>query len=79
MRRRNMGMDNRNLMNNDHGAGKGDADRSPNWRENYDEVAWPDGGKRAEGNGFVRKGGKIIKRYGPAEPEKDGQGPHIKV
>jgi hypothetical protein len=75
-----MGQDNRNLMNADHGAGKGDADRSPNWREHYDDVAWPDGGKsRSEGDGFVRKGGKIIKRYGPAEPEKHAEGPAIRV
>ncbi len=23
-----------------HGAGKGDADRSPKWRENYDDINW---------------------------------------
>lgn len=23
-----------------HGAGKGDADRSPKWRDNYDEINW---------------------------------------
>ena len=23
-----------------HGAGKGDADRSPGWRNNYDEINW---------------------------------------
>lgn len=22
-------------------SGKGDADRSPGWRENYDEIGWP--------------------------------------
>jgi hypothetical protein len=24
-----------------HGAGKGDAERSPGWRENYPEINWP--------------------------------------
>jgi hypothetical protein len=27
------------------GAGKGDADRSPKWRDHYDEIDWPSGGK----------------------------------
>lgn len=66
----------RSMFNN----GKGDADRSPGWRDKYDDIAWPDGGKRNDGDGFVRKSdGKIVKRYGPAEPTKDAQAPHIKV
>ena len=48
--------------------GKGDADRSPGWRYRYNDVLWPDGGKRTEGDGFVRRGSKLVKRYGPAEP-----------
>lgn len=26
-------------------AGKGDADRSPKWRDHYDEIRWPNGGR----------------------------------
>ena len=46
----------------DTGAGKGDKDRSPGWRDNYDEVNW---GKRepSEIDGFIRKGNKQIKYY----------------
>lgn len=51
--------------------GKGDADRSPGWREEYDTIAWPDGAK----NGVK----KFKKVYGPQAPKADDQGPHIKV
>lgn len=80
MRRRNTGLTDRNMFNNTHGAGKGDTDRSPNWREHYDEVQWPDGGKaHSEGNGFVRRGAKLVKKYGTTEPEKFDIPPNIKV
>jgi hypothetical protein len=32
-----------------HINGKGDKDRSPGWREHYDEIAWPH-----DNTGFVR-------------------------
>jgi hypothetical protein len=55
------------------GNGKGDADRSPGWRQHYDEIEWdvcdifhPDDPN------VKRKGGRIIKRYGPAAPRKLG-------
>lgn len=51
-------------------AGKGDADRSPEWRKHYDEIAWPDGGKRHATDGFRRSGARLIKRYGVSEPVK---------
>ena len=57
-----------------HGAGKGDADRSPRWRDHYDEVAWP-----KSDDGFTRTGNRQVKRYGTAEPVPDDKGPHIKV
>jgi hypothetical protein len=52
------------------GAGKGSADRSPGWRQHYDEISWPvtiddDGSvRRAVVDTFFRgSGGKLIKRY----------------
>lgn len=59
-----------------NGAGKGDADRSPGWREHYDEIDW--GGFAVnldEGHKnfritkpvdatFERRGNKLIKKYG---------------
>lgn len=38
------------------GAGKGDAERSPGWRKNYDAIDWPSGGKGPK---------KFRKIYGP--------------
>jgi hypothetical protein len=56
----------RNLFNNDHGAGKGDKERGSKWRENYPAIEWgifrPD---------MERRGVKQVKRYGTlakAEP-----------
>lgn len=52
--------------------GKGDADRSPLWRNNYHEIAWPDGGRRLATEGFVQRGaGKLVKHYGVREPMKN--------
>jgi len=52
------------------GAGKGDTDRSPGWRANYDEISWPvnindDGSlRRRVDDTFFRVGsGKLRKRY----------------
>jgi hypothetical protein len=42
--------------------GKGDADRSPGWRHGYDHVNWGPG----DDSGFTRRGGRMVKRYGPA-------------
>lgn len=56
----------RSMFNN----GKGDADRSPGWRDHYDDISWPDGGKRQSSDGFSRRGGKLVKRYGTAEQPK---------
>lgn len=42
------------------GAGKGDVDRSPGWREHYDEINWP-----RSNDGFEQLGVKRQrKRYG---------------
>lgn len=52
------------------GAGKGDADRSPGWRDNYDEIGWPvvilDNGSTHKliDEAFKRSGNKLIKKYG---------------
>lgn len=62
---RNSGQTQRHLLES-HGAGKGDADRSPGWREQYDTVAWPH-----DDAGFERVGThKQVKRYGQREPVK---------
>jgi hypothetical protein len=45
------------------GAGKGDADRSPGWREHYDEIQWSPR-QPAEPKRFR-------KVYGPATPRPD--------
>ena len=79
MRKNNFGQTGRGAFGSSHGAGKGDVDRSPGWRDHYDEVTWTEGDKRAEGNGFVRRGGKLVKRYGQAEPEKLEKAPNIKI
>jgi hypothetical protein len=61
-------------------AGKGSADRSPGWRDKYDDIAWPDGGaKRHEGDGFVKRGGKLVKQYGPSEAKKDNVAPAVVI
>lgn len=39
-------------------GGKGDADRSPGWRDHYDEIEWPHDVQ------FIQRGAKQIKRYG---------------
>jgi len=45
-----------------HGAGKGDAERSPGWRDNYDEILFPRDPRVSDG--FERKGvGRLVKRY----------------
>lgn len=67
-------MKNRDIVN--HGAsGKGDANRSPMneaWRDNYDAIEWADSivrgtkdryGVKDEAIGFIRRGGKLIKKY----------------
>lgn len=52
------------------GAGKGDSDRSPGWRDNYDEIGWPariadDGTVTKEIDAqFKRRGSKLVKKYG---------------
>lgn len=50
-----------------HGAGKGDAERSPGWRDNYDEILFP---KHLPGqDGFIQKSlGRKVKRYGAPPP-----------
>lgn len=73
-RHKNFGQAGRSAFGNSHGAGKGDADRSPGWRDKYDDVEWPHSEE-----GFTKRGGKLIKKYGVLEPEKNGQGPHIKA
>lgn len=60
-------------------AGKGSADRSPRWREGYADIAWPDGGQRLATDGFVRRGARIIKRYGAAETIKDDTAPAVVI
>lgn len=53
------------------GAGKGDADRSPGWREHYHDIDWPDGGRRLATDGFIQRGGRLVKHYGVREPVKN--------
>lgn len=43
------------------GAGKGDADRSPGWREQYDTIQWPEGGRSIK---------RFKKVYGPTAPKR---------
>jgi hypothetical protein len=52
------------------GAGKGDKDRSPGWRKQYDTINWPSGGKGPK---------KFHKVYSQAKPTKDAEAPHIRV
>jgi hypothetical protein len=51
----------RNLFNNDHPAGKGDKERSPGWRGNYQEIDF----HRDQPDGFSRRGNKQVKVYAP--------------
>jgi hypothetical protein len=45
------------------GAGKGDADRSPGWRDNYDDIDFK---RDVEHDGFTQIGhGRHRKVYGP--------------
>lgn len=78
-RKNNFGQAGRGAFGTSHGAGKGDVDRSPGWRDHYDEVAWTEGDKRAEGNGFTRKGGKLVKRYGTADVIPHDRSANIKI
>lgn len=57
------------------GSGKGDADRSPGWREHYDDINWnapewkPGEPLRDINNGFREVGrNRIRKVYGQAPP-----------
>lgn len=43
-----------------HGPGKGDKDRSPGWRTNYDGIDW---GDRSKPNGFRRGSMGQRKKY----------------
>lgn len=52
-------------------AGKGSADRSPKWRDNYHEINF--GGPY--NTGFTKCGGKLIKRYGTADTKPDNIAP----
>ena len=52
------------LWNADHGAGKGDKDRTANpstYAANLAEVSFPHSNE-----GFTREGNKLVKRYGSA-------------
>lgn len=42
-----------------HGAGKGDKERSPGWRNNFDDIHFP------PAEGFVRRGNRMVKVYNP--------------
>jgi hypothetical protein len=48
------------------GSGKGDADRSPGWRDKYDDINWR---RKNEDDGFRRIGSRLIKLYGPKAKE----------
>jgi hypothetical protein len=54
----------RDLMSSHNtGAGKGDADRSPGWRDGYEEIDWK---RDLENDGFTQVGhGRYRKVYGP--------------
>lgn len=41
-----------------HNNGKGDKERSPGWRQNYDAIAFP------PAEGFARRGNRLVKAYG---------------
>jgi hypothetical protein len=60
-----------------HSAGKGDKERSPGWRRNYDEIDF----HRSTRDGFARRGNRLVKAYGgvvarfnfpePTQPTQD--------
>lgn len=56
----------------DHGSGKGDKERSSNWRDNFGEIHkdWP-----KSDLGFVKRGNKLVKRYGGASEIGDHYNP----
>jgi hypothetical protein len=59
------------LSSHNTGAGKGDGDRSPKWRDHYDEIDWgfEHYNQVAEGEGFERvSAGRLRKRYGTGAP-----------
>jgi hypothetical protein len=59
------------LSSHNTGAGKGDGDRSPGWRDHYDEINWgfEHYNQVAEGEGFERvSAGRLRKRYGTGAP-----------
>lgn len=64
-------MNTRDLGLRGTGAGKGDADRSPGWRDQYQNITWPDGAKAG-----VKRFKKV---YGVTAPKKDNETPHIIV
>lgn len=67
---RNSGQSNRDLLSAHGAAGKGDADRSPGWRDNYGEVSGV-GTRPTEAEGFRRVGsGRYRKVYGNAALDK---------
>jgi hypothetical protein len=61
------------LSSHNTGAGKGDGDRSPKWRDHYDEIDWRVSGKARffsdASEGFERvSAGRLRKRYGAGAP-----------
>jgi hypothetical protein len=53
-----------------NGAGKGDHERSPGWRKNYNEINWgPD-------HGGVKRFRKV---YGQAATVKIEEAPHVRI
>jgi hypothetical protein len=58
-----------------HGAGKGDADRSPGWRGHYDDVEWP----HSDAGFETLPSGKQVKRYGAPAAVIFERGPRIKI
>jgi hypothetical protein len=46
-----------------HGAGKGDKERSAGWRKNYDEIDFRQRLSPAESDGFMRRGNRLVKCY----------------
>lgn len=60
------------------GSGKGDKNRTvetAEYRQALDEIDW----HRDQPDGFERKGARMVKRYGPAEPTPDAKAPNIKI
>ena len=66
--RKTPGHNSRDLMPDHSGAGKGDADRSPGWRDHYDEIEWGSGMRYPSDNcpvGFFPIGPKRYRKvYG---------------